>query len=423
MRLLFIPRDPGQFQSSLWRTLEEFAEVDTLELERPADALGRHTGPATLDECLALARRLEPERYDYIVGHANSLLWMSVFRLAGIATPFAIVPNYNHVQDYTAYALALASQLRVPGDVLFTGSRAAQQAFERFGFRCLPHHAPGVPVDTFRLGGGDPIAARQRLGIPADVPVLLYTGRLQPDKRIDALIAAHHLVRKERPAHLVIAYHIWDERYEAYCRALADRVGQVTFVKDPPTAELGALYRLADLFVLFGVSEFETFGRSPVEAMACGAVPLVPRYDGFVDNVPASAGVLVRTHGDIANRSCAIPEFAQEIVTLLEAPARLATMSESCVSWVQRFDHSVCLERFVQVLARTTSRATTTRSTWSNADLPAEVRAMSGELEGRQLGRLLGEFLATKTPRLAGWDENQMAYRRMWFASFFPESC
>jgi len=32
MRLLFIPRDPGQFQSSLWRTLEEFAEVDTLEL-------------------------------------------------------------------------------------------------------------------------------------------------------------------------------------------------------------------------------------------------------------------------------------------------------------------------------------------------------------------------------------------------------
>ena len=134
MRLLFIP-PPGpasDLRSGVWPALADHAEIDLLPIERPAQLLAKHGQPIELGDCLALAERVTERRYDYVVGHANALLWLSVFRTAGSQLPFAVVPNYNHVQPYDIFVLALAAQFRTPGDVLFTGSRASARAFERF---------------------------------------------------------------------------------------------------------------------------------------------------------------------------------------------------------------------------------------------------------------------------------------------------
>lgn len=427
MRLLFIPlhAGPDQYRITPWRGLEAYAEVDVFPLPSVADALGRFTGPADLEACLDRVRELKSRHYDFIVGHANSFLWMSVFRLAGRDTPFAIVPNFNHVLAYDVYALALAAQFRRPADLLFTGSRSSQRAFERFGFSCFPYHAPGIPLVDYQRKIGASALPRSTWGIPDGVPLLLYTGRLQPDKSVYSLILAHRELLKTTRAHLVICYHLEHRDYAERCRQLAAEVGNITFLKDPPQEELAHLYSASDVFVLIGVSEHETFGRSPIEAMSCGAVPVVPAYDGFAENIPANAGVLVPTYGDFADRKCGVIDFANAVAAVLgKSPQDFTAMRELGMAAVRKFDSASCTEIFIKAvrsaLESGVGRPASPPQTWSQGRLPPEAAAMTAALEGKDLKGVLAQFLAEKRPQMDVSEGKLVAHRRLWFSSFFP---
>ncbi|MCS6776335.1 MAG: glycosyltransferase [Chthonomonadaceae bacterium] len=118
-------------------------------------------------------------------------------------------------------------------------------------------------------------AIRNRLGIAPDIPVLLYVGRLGPEKRLDLLLEAMRylsgmsaLTACGRDFRVVL---VGDgqcrdalEKQARACR-LQDRV---CFVGAQPHATIGDWYAVGDIFVL--PSPSETQGLVVVEAMAAG---------------------------------------------------------------------------------------------------------------------------------------------------------
>jgi hypothetical protein len=85
----------------------------------------------------------------------------------------------------------------------------------------------------------------------------------------------------------------------------------VHFVAGPARELLADLYNAADLFVTASTSHFETFGRAPAEALACGLPVVAPRYDGFAEVLAQPGGTLVDVHVDEAT---GVPHLAGELL-------------------------------------------------------------------------------------------------------------
>lgn len=130
----------------------------------------------------------------------------------------------------------------------------------------------GIDLQHFCPGPRDK-ALRQRLGLPADRPLVLSVNRLSQEKRIDVLIDA--FAKLTSPAHLAIAS---TGPAEAELRAqvetlhLQERVTFLGFVSD---LDLVGLYRLADIFGIPSEADLQSLGT--MEAMACG-LPVVAAH-------------------------------------------------------------------------------------------------------------------------------------------------
>lgn len=130
----------------------------------------------------------------------------------------------------------------------------------------------GIDLTHFSPGPRDE-GLRQRLGLPADRPLILSVNRLSQEKRIDVLIEA--VKKMQTSAHLAIAS---TGSAEAELRAkvdalhLHDRVSFLGFVSDN---DLVPLYRLADIFGI--ASEADLQSLTTMDAMACG-LPVVAAH-------------------------------------------------------------------------------------------------------------------------------------------------
>ncbi len=121
---------------------------------------------------------------------------------------------------------------------------------------------------------------RKSLDLPKDRRVLLYVGRLSPEKNIGMLLAAFEALNERHPNryHLVI---VGDGPLRRVLPATRHRTGALTWrahVQD--SAKLADYYHAADLFIHPGVCE--TFGLVVLEAQACG-LPCVGVSGSFMD--------------------------------------------------------------------------------------------------------------------------------------------
>jgi D-inositol-3-phosphate glycosyltransferase len=135
--------------------------------------------------------------------------------------------------------------------------------------------APGVEHAFF--APGDRLGARRALDLPADAPVLLFVGRIQPLKAPDLAVRA--LAQLGRPDALLLIVggaSGQDGGSEvASLHALVAELGvsnQVMFVPPQPHHILSTYYRAADVVIV--PSRSESFGLVALEASACG-IPVV----------------------------------------------------------------------------------------------------------------------------------------------------
>lgn len=224
------------------------------------------------------------------------------------------------------------------GVVVFTVSRYLK---DWYGARLLGADiriiTNGVDTETFRPLPATEIAAlRARLRLPADKKIILYAGRLSPEKGPLDLVLAFGELRKHRQdvfLLLVGELRTGDDRRGEYgrqllaaCETLGDDCYHAGTV-DP--AHIQAYYQTADLAVV--PSEFEEpFGMVTIEAMAAGTPVLATRRGGLPEIIADDVtGFLL---DDAKNHSA----FAQRLDELLSAPVRLEAVRRAAREYVER---------------------------------------------------------------------------------------
>jgi glycosyltransferase involved in cell wall biosynthesis len=147
------------------------------------------------------------------------LLFAGISRAAPGVTKLLLCHNvFDHEQNPLKSALTRAVLRRADRFVVQNARSAGEIVLERPDARVdvIPH--PSEP----RAVIPDRAAARARLGVPADVPLFLFSGILRPYKGWDVLLEAFAAARREVPeAQLVLAGEAWGAARDVPARAPA----------------------------------------------------------------------------------------------------------------------------------------------------------------------------------------------------------
>lgn len=217
---------------------------------------------------------------------------------------------YNHCDFVTAPYAALLERMR-------------QKGFRR------PGHAVPNPALINDYTPADP-ALKQEIkeSLKLDGPVLLYSGRIGTEKRIDVIIEAMPPLVKIFPTlTLVITGH---GAAEGALRAQAKELGVLGHIKFTgflPRVELVRYYQAADVFVFMSTSDSQSI--SLMQAYATGIPAVCAAARGLPDYTPAEAGFLVPPGDDVA--------LAERVELLLTDDTQRTKMGEAAALYVQQF--------------------------------------------------------------------------------------
>jgi glycosyltransferase involved in cell wall biosynthesis/peptidoglycan/xylan/chitin deacetylase (PgdA/CDA1 family) len=160
-----------------------------------------------------------------------------------------------------------------------------------------------------RFTPGSMDASRQQLGLPKDVPVLLWVGRFVPVKGVETLLRAAALLKQEGRTFLLCL--VGSGALESSLRALSTELGLVDAVRwvgKVAHDDLPAWYRAANLTVLPSVSE--GVPNVLLESIACGT-PFVATSVGSIPDIADDRRDRLVPPGRP-------PELARALSTLLE---------------------------------------------------------------------------------------------------------
>lgn len=128
----------------------------------------------------------------------------------------------------------------------------------------------------------------------------VYVGRISKNKRVDNLIEAIAIVQRKIPN---IKLTIAGEDFENLLPNLKNMVNERNLQKNVQFAtgkfspeEVRAFYVGNEFFV--SASQYEGFGISAIEAMACGAIPILNDIDSFSDFIKRSGAGFIVTFED-----------------------------------------------------------------------------------------------------------------------------
>lgn len=157
-------------------------------------------------------------------------------------------------------------------DAITTPTESAAALLEKVGFK-KPVQVISNGIDLKRFSPGKKHAAfLKKYRIPADVPSLLFVGRIDKDKQIDVVLRALARALVVTPMHFVIA---GKGTERANLIDLADALeitDAVTFSGFVPDADLPELYRSVDIFITASAVELQSIVA--LEAMATG-LPII----------------------------------------------------------------------------------------------------------------------------------------------------
>jgi len=211
-----------------------------------------------------------------------------------------------------------------------------------------------VDLDLFRPTGNSPeIIERFQL---EGHKVLLFVGRIAPNKRIDILIEGFEYLRQilTHKVKLLIVGSPYDEALERQRikriireRHLEDCVYAIEGVR---THELPHYYSTSDLFVT--ASEHEGFCMPIVEAMACGT-PVVGSNCTAIPETMGPGGLLFETNSAI--------DLAGQVEKLFSNQQLYLNLSKKALGWSKRFSmeaFTARIEKFLQMIFQDFNRAT-----------------------------------------------------------------
>ena len=283
------------------RQVAERVQPVSYGLEHTRLWLNGHYHLYLFPELGSIARRFRPdilhideEPYNAATVHACRLA-----QTAGIRCVFFAWQNLHRRYPPPFCWLERYVYARTSG---IAGTPAAAEVLRAKGFKgplaVIPQF--GIDPDAFSPAACDPVEQRFRVG---------YAGRLVPEKGVDVSIRA--VQRLGPPAELLIA---GSGPAEPELRRLAASSPNVRFLGALPSDHMPDFFRSLDVFVQPTLGRrgwTEQFGRSAVEAMACG-VPTVASSAGELPAVLGEGGRVVPP-GDVQALAAALEELRHDL--------------------------------------------------------------------------------------------------------------
>lgn len=243
-------------------------------------------------------------------------------------------------------------------DLTCVPSGDTQQALINAGFTCpLALVSRGVDSQHFNPQKRCQQLREQWQATP-QTTVMLYVGRLSPEKNIDLVIQAYQQAKANQPARDFKLVIVGDGPDRLRLKHL---IPEAIFTGMQTGEQLARHYASADVFLF--ASEVETFGNVVLEALASGLPVLAYDY--------ACAGLTLQH--DMNGWACRLGDAAQfqQLASQLPALPQLQQMGEQATKTVQQFGWSMAVDQFEFALKTTAHKHQSLYSTaWNKAMIP-----------------------------------------------------
>jgi spore coat protein SA len=178
-----------------------------------------------------------------------------------------------------------------------------------------------------------------------DIPVILYVGRLNPEKGVHVLIEAMKILEQrgvKAVCRIVGAVMADKDKTNLYKKTLFEsRPSCVRFEGRRSAKQIGDEYRSADILCCPSVWQ-EPFGNVNIEAMACG-IPVAASRVGGIPEIASEGGVI------LVEPNCAV-ELADALQKLAEDKVLRATVAaEGLSSFRRRFTWAAIFKQYQEV--------------------------------------------------------------------------
>lgn len=223
--------------------------------------------------------------------------------------------------------------------------------------------ANSSPVATAALNELDELQQRKVVMIPNPLPftpskevdlskkkpIILYTGRVHPEKGLDLLVEAYSKTNQAYKLQIVGAWKVAaGGGGEAYVDSLREKAKGVEIEFVGPiynTEALNKYYEDASIFVYPSVAEQgETFGLAPLEAMAWGCAPIVSKLSCFQDFVKDAQNGLIFDH----RAENAVDQLAAHITQLQENRALRESLATNAIAVRETHSTRHIADQFLQ---------------------------------------------------------------------------
>jgi hypothetical protein len=301
------------------------------------------------------------------------------FSLIHVQTPFAahyagiklarqqgipvIATYHTHFEEYLFHYLPIVPRSALRGlarrtargqcnalDGIVVPSQPMAQTLRDYGVTTPLHVIPtGLPESQFIRGDGQRFRAAYNIG--AERKIALFVGRAAFEKNIGFLLEVAAHARQQRPdLLLVIAGEgpaLEQLQRKANQLGINDHVRFVGYL--PRESGLRDCYAAADVFTF--ASRTETQGLVLLEAMAVGLPVLALPALGAAEIVAPQRGAVAAIDAPAA--------FADQLVGLLDQPARLATLGREGIAFAREWDAATQAARLVKLYHETVIRMRT----------------------------------------------------------------
>jgi glycosyltransferase involved in cell wall biosynthesis len=246
---------------------------------------------------------------------------------------------YDTVPPGSERALAWASAVEHLLHAIVCPSEHARQKQIRNGVPAERVRTIRNGIDTSRCAGGDGQAARRLLGVELETPLLVFTSRLDRQKRpLDALTVFRNVAAEFPSLHLVYVGTGEQEETVRECAAkagLSDRVHLMGFRSDIPD-----WLAAATIWIL--PTEAESFSLSVLEALAAGCPILSTLCPGNNEVLRDGDNSLLTAVGDTEAQTRALRRL------LADADVR-KTLGEAARRAAERFRLESMIESYADL--------------------------------------------------------------------------
>ncbi|MBQ8647860.1 MAG: glycosyltransferase family 4 protein [Oscillospiraceae bacterium] len=206
-----------------------------------------------------------------------------------------------------------------------------------------------VTLDSFlqRMTSEERLQMRQTLGLSEKEFVVLYCGRLVPQKGVKELLLAVQKLKFEATLVVVGSTNFGLRSTNAYQQELYQIAQQgpnrVIFTGFVPNNELWRYYGAADVIAMPSIWQ-EPAGLVEVEAMAAGKPVVATRSGGIPEYLSEGCGILVPVSDDLPD------DLAEALQTLRSDPGRCHAMAQAGPRAASAFSPERYYKNFVDIL-------------------------------------------------------------------------